>query len=1240
MIPGSEPDATISKQSHELTPEELEAQLERDDLQLFVEQHGPKVVKESSRQVSKITTDCRVLRGQSQPLSTYSWLPEELVEQILVARRSDTYLNTNQTPKNLSEDDWAHRFWSLQKTLTKIGVPKERVLELLRSPNLLLVESITDAEYIWGLREALDLLALEHPTDLPPFDYATAKNHFLDEDDQQLPKSPPKPRSQPPSSRATPINSGVTTPQIIIAEDEIEVSDIDSDADPDLLVDTYLSTKSRLFKINPFLVDDGNSKRKKTPNPLAISTSTGVRKLQDKLRRIESDALFDIDLARMKWATERINLARESPAPKRPKKNVLNQMSRELLDEQHSTSTASSRPSSDTDDTELLGDMFAIPDQVIHTQNSQNGTDSVVLKDFGKVTGYNPRRLLEDVIRSRDSTAKVSFRIISPTQYACRHCVTISWSKSQEKAMDGTPDPAILLEQESSSRDRNRLARISLSMINIAAVDSQQSEAYVATAALFCLFPEEKSYLKLGQAWRDLWLDFVKARTEKIDALDREDVKVLRKIAGERLENARHEDIILTSDLRNQAQLSSPHSGNGKSSHLIEIRNHLAMIAQDLWLQRTRSPQYHYMLQFRMALPMFSFRDYALSTIHSNSVIILCGETGCGKSTQLPAYILEEQLSLGNYCKVLCTEPRRISAISLAQRVSEELGELPGEVGGPASLIGYAVRLDSKLSAQTRLTFATVGVVLRMLESTSGLDDYTHLVIDEVHERSIETDFLLIVLRTLLIKRPELKVILMSATVDASKFSSYLNNAPIIDVPGRTFPVNTLFLEDAIELTHYAGGKHDIQQQDEEDIDNEPSGTSGDLQSYSPSTRTTLAEYDEYQMDYRLILSLMEAVITRQELVPYSKAILVFLPGIGEIRELNNLILSHPAFGNNCLIYPLHSTISSEEQQQAFVVPPVGTIKIVLSTNIAETGVTIPDVTCVIDTGRHKEMRYDERRQLSRLVTSFISRANAKQRRGRAGRVQEGICFHLFTKKRHDEMMTASQTPEMLRLSLQDLIMKVKNCGLGAAEHALASALDPPAPKNIRRAIDSLIDVGALCTDEELTPLGHQLVTLGLDANLGKLCIYSAIFGCLDAGLTIAAILSSKSPFLTPFGARVEANQARLAFSRGDSDLLTAYNAYCSWRRVSETHHENVFAFCRKHFLSPQVLSNIEELKAQLFNSLCETSLVKPSQSGYLKGRGHGYVLASPLNHFTDELSNLAMARNSCTLKANWMRTV
>jgi ATP-dependent RNA helicase DHX29 len=486
-----------------------------------------------------------------------------------------------------------------------------------------------------------------------------------------------------------------------------------------------------------------------------------------------------------------------------------------------------------------------------------------------------------------------------------------------------------------------------------------------------------------------------------------------------------------------------------------------------------------------------------------------------------------------------------------------------------------------------------------MLESSGGLQEVTHLVIDEVHERSIDTDFLLVILRSLMERRPELKVVLMSATVDAARFSRYLNDAPILTVPGRTFPVQTRYLEDAIELTHYTGvtetpkNASTSDNEDDDEITSDKSGIPNKLPGYSSATRNVLATYDEYAIDYDLIIRLVETVAYDPQLSCFSSAILVFLPGIAEIRQLNDTLVGHPSFNSNWFIYPLHSTISSEDQQAAFLVPPPGIRKIVLATNIAETGVTIPDITCVIDTGKHKEMRFDERRQLSRLTQSFISRANAKQRRGRAGRVQEGLCFHLFTKYRHDNLMAEQQTPEMLRLSLQDLVMRVKICRLGDIEATLAQALDPPSSRNIRRAIDALVEVDALTPNEDLTPLGRQIARLPLDAHLGKLVLLASAFACVDVAITIAAILSSKSPFLTPFGAKQRADIARLAFKKGDSDLLTTYNAYKAWKTVCSTPGRSEIQFCHKNFLSPQNLGNIEDLKSQLFSSLVEAGFLQ-----------------------------------------------
>ena len=738
-------------------------------------------------------------------------------------------------------------------------------------------------------------------------------------------------------------------------------------------------------------------------------------------------------------------------------------------------------------------------------------------------------------------------------------------------------------------------------MNTVACPDATQSEAFISTLALFGVFAsspkEEKAYLRLPAIWREFWTELLLCKKEQDDAKDRE---VLRELGGMIDEyNRQTEEGDNQSISLKPSKHSIPEPGVSKSQGSPAIV--MPEDIKSLWSYKVSTTSYQTSLTSRIILPIWNYKDELLDAIEQHQAVIICGETGCGKSTQVPAFILERELSSGRSCKVYCTEPRRISAISLARRVSEEFGEGKGDVGTSRSFVGYAIRLESRVTAETRLIYATTGIVMRMLERSDDLENVTHLVLDEVHERSIDSDFLLIVLRKLLVRRPDLKIVLMSATIDAQRFSDYLDQAPILNVPGRTFPVDTKYLEDAVELTNFNGAARyrdagEVEDDDEEILieDSSRATLSGDnIKHYSSNTRNALLKFDEYRLNYDLILRLLETVATNDNYVEYSNAVLVFLPGIAEIKRLNDMLVGHSLFASGWYIYALHSTIATEEQEHAFLVPAPGYRKIVLATNIAETGITIPDVTCVIDTGKHKEMRFDERRQLSRLIEVFISRANANQRRGRAGRVQRGLCFHLFTKHRHDNTMAEQQTPEMLRLSLQDLVLRVKICRLGSVEQTLSDALDPPSAKNIRRAIDSLVDVKALTNMEELTPLGRQLARLPLDVFLGKLVLLGTIFGCLDAALTIAAILSSKSPFSAPMESRSQAYAARLAFRKGDSDLLTLYNAYCAWRRVCTMSAVPEYQFCRKNFLNPRTLSNIEDLKAQLAASLADAGFLR-----------------------------------------------
>lgn len=501
-------------------------------------------------------------------------------------------------------------------------------------------------------------------------------------------------------------------------------------------------------------------------------------------------------------------------------------------------------------------------------------------------------------------------------------------------------------------------------MIGLSTPDASQSEAYVSTVALFLMSAskskEEKAYLRLPPTWRDLWLEMSNLKKEQVEAADRD---VLRELRGfvSIFDNADKYGTPPYTNATNQPiQKKQPNDAQNNKSDSTA----LCVSGDDMkkiWSSKTSTPAFRKMSNLRMKLPIWNFKIQLLRAVDDNQVLIVCGETGCGKSTQVPAFILEHELSNGRHCKVYCTEPRRISAISLARRVSEELGEHKIDVGTSRSLVGYAIRLESQTTAQTRLVYATTGIVMRMLERSSDLGDVTHLILDEVHERSIDSDFLLIVLRKLMARRPTLKVILMSATVDAGRFSKYLGGAPVMNVPGRTFPVDVKYLEDVLEVTGFddesTTGMHQPEELSDEDNVLSKSLRQADLTKYNAKTRNALAKLDEYQISYNLILKLLETVASNDVYTSYSKAILIFLPGIAEIRRLNDIISGCPLFTQGWYIYALHSSIATEEQERAFVVPPIGTRKIVLATNIAETGITIPDVTCVIDAGKHREIR-------------------------------------------------------------------------------------------------------------------------------------------------------------------------------------------------------------------------------------------------------------------------------------------
>ncbi|XVE96278.1 hypothetical protein REPUB_Repub02eG0207300 [Reevesia pubescens] len=607
------------------------------------------------------------------------------------------------------------------------------------------------------------------------------------------------------------------------------------------------------------------------------------------------------------------------------------------------------------------------------------------------------------------------------------------------------------------------------------------------------------------------------------------------------------------------------------------------------------------MQSFREKLPAFKVKAEFLKAVDKNQVLVVSGETGCGKTTQLPQFILEEEISSlrGADCNIICTQPRRISAISVAARISSERGKSLGET------VGYQIRLESKRSAQTRLLFCTTGVLLRQLVQDPDLNGVSHLLVDEIHERGIHEDFLLIILRDLLPRRPDLRLILMSATINADLFSKYFGNAPTIHIPGLTFPVAELFLEDVLQKTHYniksefdnfQGNSRRRKEQDLkkdnltamfEDVDIE-----SHYKNYSASTRRSLEAWSGSQIDLGLVEAAIEHICRHEG----DGAILVFLTGWDDISKLLDKIKVNSFLGDlgKFLVLPLHGSMPTINQREIFDRSPPNKRKIVLATNIAESSITIDDVVYVIDCGKAKETSYDALNKLACLLASWISKASAHQRRGRAGRVQPGVCYRLYPKLIHDAMLEY-QLPEILRTPLQELCLHIKSLQLGTVGSFLAKALQPPDPLSVQNAIELLKTIGALDDAEELTPLGRHLCTLPLDPNIGKMLLMGAIFQCLNPALTIAAALAHRDPFVLPINRKEEADAAKRSFAVDScSDHIALLKAFDGYKDAKRNGSER--AFCWENFLSPVTLQMMEDMRNQFIDLLSDIGFVNKSR--------------------------------------------
>ncbi|XP_035744375.1 3'-5' RNA helicase YTHDC2 isoform X1 [Egretta garzetta] len=766
---------------------------------------------------------------------------------------------------------------------------------------------------------------------------------------------------------------------------------------------------------------------------------------------------------------------------------------------------------------------------------------------------------------------------------------------------------------------------------------------------------------------------------------------------------------------------------------------------------------------FRQSLPVFEKQEEIVKIIKDNKVVLIVGETGSGKTTQIPQFLLDDCYKNRAPCRIFCTQPRRLAAVAVAERVAAERREKIGQT------VGYQIRLESRVSPKTLLTFCTNGILLRtLMAGDNTLSTVTHVIVDEVHERDRFSDFLLIKLRDVLQKQTNLKLIISSAALDANLFIRYFGSCPVIHIQGRPFEVKEMFLEDILRSTGYTnkemikykkekqreeeqqstltewcsaqennskwesqrqrsvpstteecnllddGGDTVFNQLTEKDanclepwlikemdsclsdiwlhkdidsfaqvfhliltenvsVDYRHSETSATalmiasgrgflsqveqlismganihckssngwmaldwakhfgqtevvdlLESYSASVEfgnldeSSLVQtsgsdlsaedkellkayhhsFDDEKVDLDLIMHLLYNICHSCD----AGAILIFLPGYDEIVSLRDRILfDDKRFADNAhryQVFMLHSNMQTLDQKKVLKSPPSGIRKIILSTNIAETSITVNDVVFVIDSGKMKEKSFDALSCVTMLKTVWISKASAIQRKGRAGRCQPGVCFRLFSRLRFENMLEF-QTPELLRMPLQGLCLHTKllapiNCPI---VDFLMKAPDPPPALIVRNAVQMLKTIDAMHPWEDLTELGYHLTELPVEPHLGKMVLCAAVLKCLDPILTIACTLAYRDPFVLPTLASQKraAMLCRKRFTAGTfSDHMALLRAFQAWQKARRDGWER--AFCEKNFLSQATMEIIVGMRSQLLGQL--------RASGFVRARG------------------------------------
>jgi ATP-dependent helicase HrpA len=526
-------------------------------------------------------------------------------------------------------------------------------------------------------------------------------------------------------------------------------------------------------------------------------------------------------------------------------------------------------------------------------------------------------------------------------------------------------------------------------------------------------------------------------------------------------------------------------------------------------------------------LPIAQYRSAILEAIRRHPTVIVAGETGSGKTTQLPKMLIEA--GCVRQGRVAVTQPRRLAATSVAQRVAEEMGD------PAARFVGHHVRFDNQTGADTVVTFMTDGIMLAETRTDRMLQRYDAIMIDEVHERSLNIDFLLGYLKRLLHRRPDLKLLISSATLDVVRFATFFDGAPVVEVPGRLYPVETRYRE--------------------------PEDPDSDLA-------------DE-------VAAVVDQLTTEQPRAD----ILVFLSGEASIRETERLLAGRGY--RQTEIIPLYGRLPAAEQRRAFAVG--GRRRIILSTNVAETSVTLPGIRVVIDSGLARIKRYNPRTQVEKLHVEPISRASAEQRKGRCGRIAPGVCIRLYSS---GDLASRPEfnDPEIKRSSLASVILTMMDLTLGRVD--TFPFLDPPSPAAIKDGYRELKELEAIDAHRRLTPLGRQMARFSVEPRSARMLIEAHRRRVLPDILTVVSALETDDPRLRPAGHEDEADRAHASFSGKTSDFATLLRLWHAIDTAAGSHASRRFrAYCQEHFLSYRRVREWQAVRKHIAEACCRAGM-------------------------------------------------